>query len=160
MRNFQIKSTSTEETQNIASKISSFFKAGDIIILEGNLGAGKTHFVKGFAENLILENDVKSPTFSIANFYKTQEKTEILHIDLYRLSTIEEFINLGLNDYFQNTIVFVEWGKQFSECFDEYIVISLQKGEVDDDRIISFDFENTTNTILKENIINTLTYCK
>ncbi|MDR2836209.1 MAG: tRNA (adenosine(37)-N6)-threonylcarbamoyltransferase complex ATPase subunit type 1 TsaE [Bacteroidales bacterium] len=137
MNNFSIISHSTDETIEIAKKISNCFSIGDIIILEGYLGTGKTHFVKGIAKGLKSKKNVTSPTFNIANFYDS-ENNQIIHIDLYRIETLEELIDLGLNDYFDNVIVFVEWGEKFIDYFDDYLKISFEKNE-NDDRIISFD---------------------
>ena len=113
-----------------------FFYPGDLIILDGDLGAGKTHFVKGFTEGYSSKDLVTSPTFSIANFYRTN-KFDILHIDLYRISTVEEFKDLGLTDYFDQSIVLIEWGKKFEDYFDEYMLVSFEsKG--DNERLIMF----------------------
>jgi len=133
---FQILSKSQEDTKNIAREAASFFYPGDLIILDGDLGAGKTHFVKGFTEGYNSKDLVTSPTFSIANFYRT-DKFDILHIDLYRISTVEEFKDLGLTDYFDPSIVLIEWGMKFEDYFDEYTLVSFEsKG--DNERLITF----------------------
>jgi tRNA threonylcarbamoyladenosine biosynthesis protein TsaE len=135
-KTFQILSKSREDTQNIARKIAPYFHPGNLIILDGYLGAGKTHFVKGFTEAYHAEDPVTSPTFSIANFYRT-EKFDILHIDLYRIPTIEEFNDLGLTDYFDQSVVLIEWGKKFADYFEEYMLVSIEsKG--DNERLIIF----------------------
>jgi tRNA threonylcarbamoyladenosine biosynthesis protein TsaE len=135
-KTFQILSKSQEDTQNIARKTVSLFHPGDLIILEGDLGVGKTHFVKGFAESFDSKDPVVSPTFSIANFYRTGA-FDILHIDLYRISTSEEFEDLGIADYFNTSIVLIEWGKKFADHFDEYLLVSFEtKG--DNERLITF----------------------
>lgn len=110
---------------NIAREMASFFQAGDLIILDGDLGAGKTHFVKGFTGGYGSKDLVTSPTFSIANFYRTG-RFDILHIDLYRISTIEEFQDLGLTDYFNQSVVLIEWGTKFADYFEDYMLISLE----------------------------------
>jgi len=135
-KTFQILSNSQEDTKNIAQKAARFFHPGDLIILDGDLGAGKTHFVKGFTEGFSSKDLVTSPTFSIANFYRTGG-FDILHIDLYRISTIEEFKDLGLTDYFDQSIVLIEWGLKFADYFDEYMLVSFEsKG--DNERLITF----------------------
>jgi len=122
---FRIISNSEEETRKISQKIFQLFHAGDTVILDGDLGAGKTYFVKGFVEGSHSKDLVSSPTFSIANFYRT-DTAEILHIDLYRISNIDEFNDLGLYDYFSQSIVLIEWGKKFAQCFEEYLLISFE----------------------------------
>ncbi|MDR0742999.1 MAG: tRNA (adenosine(37)-N6)-threonylcarbamoyltransferase complex ATPase subunit type 1 TsaE, partial [Tannerella sp.] len=112
------------ETRNVAAKIAGNCHIGDVLILDGDLGAGKTHFTKWFVESLKGEDIVTSPTFSIANFYRT-DAYNLLHIDLYRISTIRELVDLGLDDYFYQSVTLIEWGKKFISWFDEYILISL-----------------------------------
>jgi tRNA threonylcarbamoyladenosine biosynthesis protein TsaE len=133
---FQSISKSEERTKNMAKAIAHLFRPGDVIVLDGDLGAGKTHFVKGFAEGFHSADIVTSPTFSIANFYRT-DRFDLLHIDLYRIATADEFHDLGLSDYFDRSIVLIEWGMKFSECLDEYLLVSF-KLENDGDRLISF----------------------
>ena len=137
---FSIESNSEEETCAIARKIARFFHPGDAIILDGDLGAGKTYFVKGFTAGLQSKDLVSSPTFSIANFYRT-DTADILHIDLYRISFVEEFKDLGLLDYFEQSVVLIEWGKKFAEYFDAYFLISF---EINDDtsRTITFSHQD------------------
>jgi tRNA threonylcarbamoyladenosine biosynthesis protein TsaE len=136
-KTIQILSKSQEDTIKIARETASLFRPGDLIILDGDLGAGKTHFVKGFAESYHSEDPVTSPTFSIANFYRTG-KFDIIHIDLYRISTIEEFEDLGITDYFDTSIVLIEWGKKFADYFDEYTLVTFEtKG--DNERLITFN---------------------
>jgi len=133
---FRVISNSEEATRMIAQMIAQLFHPNDIIILDGDLGAGKTYFVKGFVEGSNSDDLVSSPTFSIANFYRT-DLSEILHIDLYRISTIDEFNDLGLHDYFGQSIVLIEWGKKFSEFFEEYFLISFEIND-DNNRTITF----------------------
>ena len=135
---FSIISDSEGNTQTIAQKIAPIFRAGDLIILDGDLGAGKTCFVKGFTEGLHSKDVVNSPTFSIANFYRTNELSDILHIDMYRIATIDEFNDLGLIDYFDQSIVLIEWGKKYKEIFESYFMISFQ---INDNNIRTLTFE-------------------
>ncbi len=124
----QIISKSVEETKSIARKIAKSFNVGDLIILDGNMGAGKTHFVQGVLQAYEYSKKVISPTFNIANFYETKTVT-VLHIDLYRIEDIEEFDDLGIIEYFDSSIVFMEWGKKIADNFDEYLLISIEIDE-------------------------------
>jgi tRNA threonylcarbamoyladenosine biosynthesis protein TsaE len=135
---FSIVSDSEESTCEIARKIALLFRPGDMIILDGDLGAGKTYFVKGFSAGLHAKDPVNSPTFSIANFYRT-DQTDLLHIDLYRIETFDEFMDLGLFDYFNQTITLIEWGKKFAEYFEEYLLISF---EINDDSVRTLIFKS------------------
>jgi len=121
---FQIISNGEHETMHIAKAIAPLFSAGDLILLDGDLGTGKTHFVKGFSEGLGSHNQVTSPTFSIAHFYETAGM-DLLHIDLYRIDTIGDFHDLALTDYFPQTIVMIEWGAKFSAHFDEFVQLTF-----------------------------------
>jgi tRNA threonylcarbamoyladenosine biosynthesis protein TsaE len=133
---FRIISHSEDNTRAVARKIAPLFRAGDVIVLDGDLGAGKTCFVKGFTDGLHSDDAVNSPTFSIANFYRTGA-TEILHIDLYRISTVEELNDLGLSDYFGQSIALIEWGKKFAEFFEDYLLVSF---EINDDHVRTITF--------------------
>ncbi|MDR2585033.1 MAG: tRNA (adenosine(37)-N6)-threonylcarbamoyltransferase complex ATPase subunit type 1 TsaE [Prevotellaceae bacterium] len=135
-KNHQIISNSEEDTIRIAQKIAPQFGPGDVIILEGDLGAGKTYFVKGFTSAFHSKDLITSPTFSIANFYRTN-KCNILHIDLYRITDIDQFNDLGLTDYFSQSIVLIEWGKKFASCFENYFLISFEINN-DHTRTITF----------------------
>lgn len=124
MEQFVINTYSEEQTKDFAAKIAKYFRKGDLILMVGDLAAGKTHFVKGVAEFFKYEKLATSPTFSIANFYTCINNT-ILHIDLYRLESIGEFQDLGLDEYFQDSITFIEWGNKLLEYFDEYFLIEF-----------------------------------
>lgn len=153
---FQILSKSEIDTKNIAKIISPLFHEGDLIILEGDLGSGKTHFVKGFAEGTHSQDAVTSPTFSIANFYRSTHAA-LLHIDLYRIESTEEFNDLGLAEYFDQSVTLVEWGKKFSDCFESYLLITFELQE-DGCRLISFTSEgemyNSKIDRIKDELIN------
>ncbi len=124
----QIISESTEDTLQFAKKFASNLKGGEKIGLKGELGAGKTVFVRGIAEGLKVDDTrlVGSPTFKIINVY--EGKFTIYHIDLYRLNSIEEILDLGLFDLEDdNTIQLIEWADKMSTFeydFDYFIEIS------------------------------------
>ena len=133
---FRIVSNNEDDTREAARKIATLFSPGDIILLEGDLGAGKTYFVKGFTDGLRSNDVVNSPTFSIANFYRT-DVSDLLHIDLYRISTMDEFNDLGLSDYFGQSIVLIEWGKKFEAFFEAFFLISF---EINGDNVRTITF--------------------
>jgi tRNA threonylcarbamoyladenosine biosynthesis protein TsaE len=100
----------SDEMQKLGQSISIGCKdEGVIIYLYGNLGSGKTTLVRGFLQGLGYRGYVKSPTFTLIEIYNVNDKT-ICHFDLYRLSDIQEFDNIGGRDYFtQDNICLVEW---------------------------------------------------
>ena len=106
----KIISSSEEETFRIAKEYARQIKPGDVICLEGDLGAGKTHFTKGFVTAFGLEKDiVSSPTFALINEYKG-DTVEIFHFDCYRLEKIQEALEIGAEEYFYGDgICIIEW---------------------------------------------------
>lgn len=100
-------STSPQETFALGKRIGRGLKGGEIILLQGDLGAGKTLFTKGIAAGLESPDPVVSPSFTLVNIYKA--RLDIVHVDLYRLES-EQVGDLGLEDYMdQEHIVVVEW---------------------------------------------------
>ena len=87
---------SAEETIQLGKKIGSLLQPGAIIAMEGNLAAGKTTITKGIAESLGIEETITSPTFTLISEY--EGKMPLYHMDVYRLDSCEDFINLGVED--------------------------------------------------------------
>ena len=98
------------ETKEIASKLASKLDRGDIIVLSGDLGSGKTKFTEGFLSHWGLEDEISSPTFTIVNEHK-KDDTNIYHLDVYRLADMGEFYSIGGTEYFTNGIWLIEWGE-------------------------------------------------
>ncbi|MDZ7758148.1 tRNA (adenosine(37)-N6)-threonylcarbamoyltransferase complex ATPase subunit type 1 TsaE [Rhodohalobacter sp.] len=103
-------SRSEEETFRIAKDYAKQTKPGDVICLEGDLGAGKTHFTKGFVMAFGLEKEiVSSPTFALINEYQG-DNIEIFHFDCYRLEDVREALEIGAEEYFYGDgICIIEW---------------------------------------------------
>lgn len=100
---------SEEETTKIALEFAGDIKAGDVIVLNGNLGAGKTFFVKQALKRFNI-NNVSSPTFALVNEYTGTIK--VYHFDFYRINSSGELFDIGYNDYLndKNALLFIEWG--------------------------------------------------
>jgi len=125
-------SHSEEETVKIARDLAENISKGDIIVLSGELGSGKTKFVEGFLSYFGLENEVSSPTFTILNEY-TSEDTNIYHFDIYRLKDSDEFYNLGFFEYFDKGISLIEWGEMIENIIPKsYIKVTFLKDESDE----------------------------
>ncbi len=126
-----IVSHSEAETIALAGKLVSYFKSGDVIVLEGRLGAGKTVFVKGLAAALgIDESLVNSPSFTLVNEYPGSRP--LYHFDLYRLENPEELYEIGWDEYAgRDGIVIVEWGEKAHEYLPEryYLITFAVSGE-------------------------------
>ena len=124
---YQIICKSEFETKEYAKKFVKNLKKGDIIVLSGELGAGKTKFVEGILSYFDLQNEISSPTFTIVNEYKN-DNINIFHFDLYRLSDIYEFENIGGEEYFSKGICIFEWGELIEDILpNDYIKISFEK---------------------------------
>ena len=104
-----------KDTKSVAEKFSKLIKQGDFILLSGNLGVGKTTFIKHLINSLQKANkqkisEVTSPTFNITNEYQIK-KTLIKHYDLYRIKNKKELYNLGIQENLNDQITLVEWPK-------------------------------------------------
>ena len=104
---YEIICKSEYKTKEYARNLAGILKKGDVIVLSGELGAGKTKFVEGLLNHFGLQDEISSPTFTIVNEYKN-EKISIFHFDLYRLSDIYEFENIGGEEYFNKGICIFE----------------------------------------------------
>ena len=106
---------SPEETAAIAAKMARVLTGGDTLLLVGDIGAGKTHFARHLIQNCLgYQEDIPSPTFTLVQTYDGPN-SEIWHSDLYRLSTPEEVIELGLIDAFESEICLIEWPDRLEE---------------------------------------------
>lgn len=112
MKEYEIRSEHAEDTQAFAKRLASFLQPGDVITLEGDLGAGKTTFTKGLALGLGITRTVNSPTFTIIKEY--QGKLPLYHMDVYRLEDGDE--DLGFDEYFSGDgVTVIEWAHIIEE---------------------------------------------
>lgn len=113
MMTYTIEVTSSEETQEFAEKLAAHLESGDLLTLEGGLGAGKTTFTKGIAKGLGIKRMVNSPTFTILKQYAGN--VNLNHLDVYRLENSDE--DIGFDELFSSDAVsIVEWA-QFIETY-------------------------------------------
>ena len=134
---------SLEDTQNLASKISKIVGASDIIFLYGEIGVGKTTFVRFFINHLEAENGIKnsnilSPTFNIVYEYDIGD-TKILHYDLYRLKNYKDILQLGMFDISNNRIKIVEWPELIDSKPKDRIDILFQYSKLMDYRTVKIN---------------------
>ncbi len=120
----QYISNSERETQEIAFEYAKTLKEGDVVVLSGDLGAGKTAFTKGVARYFGLEG-VTSPTYAYLNIYGDK----LYHYDCYRLSCGEDAERLGLTDYFGgDNICLIEWAENIADALpDEYKTVKIER---------------------------------
>ncbi len=129
MNTIKYISHNEEETKKIANSLAKLLQKGDIIILSGDLGAGKTKFTEGILSFFGLEDEISSPTFNIVNEYKTNN-INLYHFDIYRLEDIDEFYEIGGEEYFEKGICIIEWGELLNPILPkDYILIKIEPVE-------------------------------
>ncbi len=131
MSEFSVICRSREETRVVAATLAPFLRLGDAMMLKGPLASGKTAFVQELVAALGSKAEVTSPTFTIAQFYPLHEGT-FLHIDAYRLSSVAEFRDLGLEDFMAGSITAVEWGDIVEQDFPNGLSIDFEFVENED----------------------------
>lgn len=148
MYTINIKSNSTTDTLKIGKLLSNLLTKGDIVVLTGELGSGKTKFVEGFLENYGLENEISSPTFNIVNVYLSSENN-IYHFDVYRLEDSDEFYAIGGEEYFEKGICLIEWGELISDVLPkDYIHVIIHKDVIDENsRVFEFEIDDNSKYI-------------
>ncbi len=145
MYNLIIKSNSPENTLKIGESLATLLNKGDIVVLTGELGSGKTKFVEGFLQNYNLQDEISSPTFNIVNEY-VSEKNNIYHFDVYRLEDSDEFYAIGGEEYFEKGICLIEWGEMILDVLPkDYIHIKILKNP-EDENLRTFEFEVNENS--------------
>lgn len=128
-----IESFCEKDTFEAGRRLGESCKPGDIILLDGDLGAGKTVFAKGFGKGLGIEEIISSPTFTIVQVYDTG-RLPLYHFDVYRIAGIEEMDDIGYEDYFFGSgVCLIEWAGLVKEiipegCIKAVINKDLQKG--------------------------------
>lgn len=150
---YEYISHSQQETMAIASKIAKQLHTGDILILSGDLGSGKTKFTEGILSYFGLENEISSPTFTIVNEYQTKKDT-IYHFDVYRLSDIEEFYAIGGEEYFEKGICIIEWGEIIESILPaNYIKIVFSRtAEEENTRKLQITFHGNAHLTLEKEV--------
>jgi tRNA threonylcarbamoyladenosine biosynthesis protein TsaE len=131
--------SSVEDTYALAQKFACKLSKGDIVCLEGDLGAGKTTFTQGVCAALELPGNVTSPTFCIIQEHR-HANLVLVHMDLYRLTSENDVIAIGWDDYLsEGAILFVEWPERAGTLIPENSKrIIFKHGSLEDERIIEF----------------------
>ncbi len=136
----QATTASAEETQALAARLAPLTAAGDLLVLLGELGAGKTAFVKGLTAALGSPDPVTSPTFTIAQRY-TGGRLTVHHLDAYRLSGPEEAADLAIDELLDDdAVTVIEWGDRLRAMLPaDRLEISFAFGAGDDDRVLGLE---------------------
>ena len=122
-----IFTNSEAETENAGAQLVSSLPRGAVVAMYGDLGAGKTAFVRGMARGLGIDDYVCSPTFTIVNEYSGQR--ELFHFDMYRLASSDELFDIGWEDYLKRGgICAVEWSENVEDAFDgNEVTVRIEK---------------------------------
>lgn len=143
MLEYQLKTDSYEKTEQLGEKIADLLQAGDVVVLNGDLGVGKTTLTRGLARGLGIKRNVKSPTFTLIREYK-DGRVPLYHMDAYRLESSPDE-DLGFDEYFNGDgITIVEW-PQFikDEIPADHISINIKRLS-DTDREVIFKLHGET----------------
>jgi len=135
-----MKINSPEEMFELGKRIGSKLQAGDVILLRGELGAGKTALTRGIGTSLGID-DVSSPTFVISKIYQGG-RVPLIHVDTYRLmgSELAGFDDLDLESRIPTSITVVEWGDGFVQRIaDKFITVAISFGKSDSERIVEIE---------------------
>ena len=131
-----------KETDQLAYKLANKFKGGEIIALEGDLGAGKTTFTKSLAKAFNIKKQITSPTFVLMKVYPIDHKQsaikQFIHVDCYRLDNVQELFYLGIEEYLNkpDTVVVIEWADKIRKYLQKFKKITWLKIKIDKEQRI------------------------
>jgi tRNA threonylcarbamoyl adenosine modification protein YjeE len=129
-----------EQMEQFGNELAKQLRAGDLVLLEGNLGAGKTTLTRGIGEALGASGTVQSPTFVLARTHKTATGPKLVHVDAYRLSSAVELDDLDID--FERSIVVIEWPRDFLDgVLDQFLRVKIDRGRDDDVREVELSFK-------------------
>lgn len=130
---------SEQETKALGEALAMELKQGDLLLLYGPMGAGKSAFVRGVAKGLGIQGPIPSPTFTILQAY-TEGRLPLYHFDWYRMADASELFEMGMEEYLQGDgVALVEWPQQALEALPAaYLQITLTPGDEETQRVITF----------------------
>jgi tRNA threonylcarbamoyladenosine biosynthesis protein TsaE len=129
------RTTDVDGTRALAGALAELARAGDLLLLSGDLGAGKTAFAQGFGRGLGIDEPITSPTFTLAREYQGT-RLRLHHLDVYRMEAMEEVFDVDLPELLDDhAVVLIEWGEAIVPAVPaDYLEVALRLGEGDDDR--------------------------
>lgn len=135
----EVSSTGIDHTRRLAAALGELIRAGDILVLIGDLGAGKTAFAQGLGAGLGVADTITSPTFALVQSYSG--RLDLHHLDVYRLTQINEALDLGLAELLDDdAVVVIEWGDTIAPVLPQnYLEVRLDYGEGDTERLVRFN---------------------
>ena len=128
---------SVDGTRAVAAEIARLAEPGDLIVLAGDLGTGKTAFAQGFARGLEVEEPVTSPAFVLVRTY--EGRLPLVHLDVYRLDHIQELVDLGISELLdEGAVTLVEWGDAVTPGLPaDFLEVRLEATDLPDDRLLT-----------------------
>jgi tRNA threonylcarbamoyladenosine biosynthesis protein TsaE len=138
----EVRCTTPDDTESLGGRVASSLRPGDIVVLAGGLGAGKTLFTKGLAMGLGVEEQVVSPSFVLVREYRSGFMP-LIHADVYRLGSINEFDDLDVLEMSKEGVLVIEWGGAVESALPpDHLRIEFEVNE-DDSRILRFRSEGS-----------------
>ena len=135
----KLHTDSADETRAVAVALGELLAPGDLVLLVGDLGAGKTAFAQGLARGLGVEEPVTSPTFTIVQEYAG--RLPVVHVDVYRLDRLQDLYDLGLEEAGDRGVTVVEWGDLVEQAVPaEHLVVRIEPGAADTERVLELTF--------------------
>ncbi len=133
----EARTKSVEETRALAAELAPLARPGDLIVLAGDLGTGKTAFVQGFARGLGVVEQVTSPAFVLVRSY--EGRLPLTHLDVYRLDHLQELVDLGIAEMLdEGGVTVIEWGDVVTPVLPaDFLEVRLGQGEAYDDRVVT-----------------------
>ena len=130
---------SADDTRDLAARLSTLAVPGDVLLLSGELGAGKTTFTQGFGRGLSVPEAITSPTFTLVHTY--EGRLSLVHVDVYRLELLQEVVDLGLHEMIDGgAVALVEWGEAAAPALQaDYLRVRVGFGFADDDRTLELE---------------------
>jgi tRNA threonylcarbamoyladenosine biosynthesis protein TsaE len=124
---FQFNGVSLENQETIINKIIELLENNNIIVFEGTLGSGKTTLIKGLCQFMGVTDQVNSPTYGLVNEYHSKSNKIIYHFDFYRILSLEEAFDMGVEEYlYSNNLCLIEWATHIQEILPEhYLKVSI-----------------------------------
>lgn len=132
----QIRLNGLKDTEEFGIRLGKLLKSGDIVCLNGDLGAGKTTMTKSIGIGLDIEEYITSPTFTLINMYRG--RMVVYHFDVYRLENVDELYDLGFDEYFYGDgVCIIEWAEKIEKLLPEdRVIIDIKKSDQEDERIL------------------------
>lgn len=132
----QIRLNGLKDTEEFGIRLGKLLKSGDIVCLNGDLGAGKTTMTKSIGIGLDIKEYITSPTFTLINMYRG--RMVVYHFDVYRLENVDELYDLGFDEYFYGDgVCIIEWAEKIKKLLPEdRIIIDIKKSDQEDERIL------------------------